>query len=69
MEMLRAAGLKKYYITDTYEVHALDGVSFSIEDGEFVAEFGTSEKRENDLDEYAGRLRYSYRRRRMDSGK
>lgn len=42
MEMLRAAGLKKYYITDTYEVHALDGVSFSIEDGEFVAVIGTS---------------------------
>ena len=42
MEMLRAAGLKKYYITDTYEVHALDGVSFSIEAGEFVAVIGTS---------------------------
>lgn len=42
MEMLRAAGLKKYYITDTYEVHALDGVSFSIGDGEFVAVIGTS---------------------------
>ena len=42
MEMLRAAGLKKYYITDTYEVHALDGVSFSIEAGEFVAVIVTS---------------------------
>lgn len=42
MEMLKAAGLKKYYITDTYEVHALDGVSFSIEAGEFVAVIGTS---------------------------
>ncbi|MBU3875399.1 ABC transporter ATP-binding protein [Faecalicatena sp. AGMB00832] len=42
MEMLRAAGLKKYYITDTYEVHALDGVSFSIEAREFVAVIGTS---------------------------
>ena len=27
MEIVKAVGLKKYYITDTYEVHALDGVS------------------------------------------
>lgn len=25
--MIKAAGLKKYYVTDNYEVHALDGVS------------------------------------------
>lgn len=42
MEMLKAAGLKKYYVTETYEVHALDGVSFSIEEGEFAAVVGTS---------------------------
>ena len=29
MEMVKAVNLKKYYITDTYEVHALDGVSLS----------------------------------------
>lgn len=29
MEMIKAAGLKKYYVTDNYEVHALDGVSLS----------------------------------------
>lgn len=24
MEMVKAIGLKKYYVTDSYEVHALD---------------------------------------------
>ena len=42
MEIVKAAGLKKYYITDTYEVHALDGVTLSVRDGEFVAIVGTS---------------------------
>ena len=42
MEMIKAAGLKKYYVTDNYEVHALDGVSLSVEEGEFLAIFGTS---------------------------
>ena len=42
MEMIKAAGLKKYYVTDNYEVHALDGVSLSGEEGEFLAIIGTS---------------------------
>lgn len=42
MKMVDAVNLKKYYITDTYEVHALDGVSLSVEDGEFLAVVGTS---------------------------
>ena len=42
MEMVKAIGLKKYYVTDSYEVHALDGVTFSVEDGEFLAIVGTS---------------------------
>lgn len=42
MEMVKAIGLKKHYVTDTYEVHALDGVTFSVEDGEFLAIVGTS---------------------------
>ena len=40
--MIKAAGLKKYYETDNYEVHALDGVSLSVEEGEFLAIIGTS---------------------------
>lgn len=42
MEMIKAAGLKKYYVTDNYEIHALDGVSLSVEEGEFLAIIGTS---------------------------
>lgn len=42
MEMIKAAGLKKYYVTENYEVHALDGVSLSVEEGEFLAIIGTS---------------------------
>ena len=42
MEMIKATGLKKYYVTDNYEVHALDGVSLSVEEGEFLAIIGTS---------------------------
>ena len=34
MEILKAVGLKKYYIEETYEVHALDGVSISAKEGE-----------------------------------
>ena len=42
MEMIKASGLKKYYVTDNYEVHALDGVSLYVEEGEFLAIIGTS---------------------------
>lgn len=42
MEIVKAVGLKKYYITDSYEVHALDGVTLSVKDGEFLAIVGTS---------------------------
>ena len=42
MEMIKASGLKKYYVTDNYEVYALDGVSLSVEEGEFLAIIGTS---------------------------
>ena len=42
MEMIKASGLKKYYVTDNSEVHALDGVSLSVEEGEFLAIIGTS---------------------------
>lgn len=42
MDMLNAVNLKKYYVTDTYEVHALDGVSLTAVGGEFLAVVGTS---------------------------
>ena len=37
MDMVTAVNLKKYYRTDTYEVRALDGVSLTAEEGEFLA--------------------------------
>ncbi len=42
MEMVKAIGLNKYYVTDTYVVHALVGVTFSVEVGYFLAIVGTS---------------------------
>ena len=42
MDMIKAVNLKKYYTSDTYEVRALDGVSLTVEDGEFIAVVGTS---------------------------
>ena len=42
MRILQTIDLKKYYGTKPNITHALDGVNFSVEDGEFVAIVGTS---------------------------
>ncbi len=42
MRILQTIDLKKYYGTETNITRALDGVNFSVEDGEFVAVVGTS---------------------------
>ena len=63
MEILRAAGLKKYYHTDTYEVHALDGIDLSVEEGEFLAIIGTSGSGKSTLLNLLG---CADRRRRLD---
>lgn len=42
MEILKAENLRKTYGTGENAVHALDGVSFSVEKGEFVAIIGPS---------------------------
>ena len=42
MDIIKAMNLKKYYIADTYEVRALDGISLTVEEGEFIAVVGTS---------------------------
>lgn len=42
MEILKTIGLKKYYGTEPNIVRALDGVDFSVEQGEFVTIIGKS---------------------------
>ncbi|MDE7270335.1 MAG: ABC transporter ATP-binding protein [Acetatifactor sp.] len=42
MSILQISNLKKYYGSGETAVKALDGVSFSVEEGEFVAVVGTS---------------------------
>ena len=42
MSILQTIDLKKYYGTKPNITRALDGVNFSVEDGEFVAVVGTS---------------------------
>jgi putative ABC transport system ATP-binding protein len=42
MEILKAENLRKTYGSGNSEVHALDGVSFSVEQGEFLAIVGPS---------------------------
>lgn len=42
MTILKTENLKKYYVNGENTVKALDGVSLSVEDGEFVAVVGTS---------------------------
>ena len=42
MSVLQTIDLKKYYGTEPNITRALDGVTFSVEEGEFVAVVGTS---------------------------
>lgn len=42
MEVIKTAELKKYYTKGTNTVKALDGVSFFVEQGQFIAIIGTS---------------------------
>ena len=42
MSILQTNDLKKYYGTEPNITRALDGVTFSVEEGEFVAVVGTS---------------------------
>ena len=41
MEILQVKDLKKYYGTGENQVKALDGVSLTVEQGEFLAIVGT----------------------------
>ena len=45
MRVLQTVDLKKYYGEEPNITRALDGVNFSVDDGEFVAVVGTSGSR------------------------
>ena len=50
--MIELQNVYKIYETGDVQVHALDGVSFKVEDGEFVAIVGQSGSRKIYLYEY-----------------
>ena len=49
MSILQTIDLKKYYGTEPNITRALDGVNFSVEDGEFVAVAGILRQRKSTL--------------------
>ena len=58
MEILRTENLKKIYKTLSGEVRALDGVSLSVEEGEFAAIAGSSGSGKTTLLNMLGGLDY-----------
>lgn len=57
MEILRVENLSKYYGKGDTMVKALDNVSFSVEEGEFVAIVGPSGSRKINNASYVRRCR------------
>ena len=47
MKILQTTNLKKYYGKESVVTRALDGVNFSVDEGEFVAVVGTSGSGDN----------------------
>ena len=69
MEILRTENLKKIYKTLSGEVRALDGVSLSVEEGEFCSYRRLFRKRQDNSFKYAGRSGLSYQRAGLYQGK
>ena len=65
MSVLQAIDLKKYYGTEPNITRALDGVNFSVNDGEFVAVVGTS----GSGNSHDGRAGHSHQRNRDRPGR
>ena len=65
MDMVNAVNLKKYYVTDTYEVHALDGVSLTAGEGESLRLWNVGQRKDHSF-EYSGRAGYSRFRWSLD---
>ncbi len=49
MKILQTTNLKKYYGKESVVTRALDGVNFSVDEGEFVAVVGTSGSGDSDI--------------------
>lgn len=69
MEILKTENLKKYYGSGDNQVKALDGVSLSVEEGEFVAVVGTSGSGKSTLLHMLGGLDYATSGSVMVAGK
>jgi len=69
VEILKTENLKKYYGSGDNQVKALDGVSLSVEEGEFVAVVGTSGSGKSTLLHMLGGLDYAMSGSVMVAGK
>lgn len=69
MSILQTIDLRKYYGTEPNITKALDGVNFSVEEGEFVAVVGTSGSRKIHDASYDGRSGHAYQRKSYCTGR
>ena len=68
MRVLQTVDLKKYYGEEPNITRALDGVNFSVDDGEFVAVVGTVRQRQIYLAAHDRRAGHAHFRQRLCAG-